>query len=308
MTTTVLAPNSKFRGWDNNGNPLVGGLLTTYAAGTTTPIATYKDSIGTLNTNPIILNFRGEADVWLTPNVAYKLALTDSAGNTIPGWPIDNITSSQLLTLYGGVDTGTVNAYVLTFIANFTSYTDGIIIYWIPANTNTGASTINVNGMGVINITNADGSALVAGEIISNIPATILIKSGAAILISATSTAYGNFTPTWGGFSAAPATTPIAYRKNGTNVTLIFNPVNGTSSSTSFSMSGLPALITPKVAAAQSYPVVGLLDNGARIAGGLAAVNSAGVITFGKDGTSTTTWTASGSKGFADFVGLTYSI
>jgi hypothetical protein len=84
--------------------------------------------------------------------------------------------------------------------------------------------------------------------------------------------------------------------------------VNGTSNATTFTVTGLPALITPKVAAAQSYPVVGLLDNSARVAGGLAAVTSAGTIIFGKDGTSTSSWTTAGAKGFADFVGLTYSI
>lgn len=308
--TTVLSPSTKQRFWDNNGNPLAFGLLTTYAAGTTMPIATYKDSTGiAVNTNPIQLNFRGEADIWLQPNIAYKFALTDSLGNAIPGWPIDNILSSQLITLYGGVDTGSVNAYVLNFVANFTAYADGIYLIWIPANTNTGASTININGLGVINLVNFDGSALAPGAIVQNQPATILLKGGAALLTSATTTVYGTFTPVWAGFSVAPATTPIPYRKNGTNVTLIFNgAVSGTSNSTSFSMSGLPAIITPTVAVAQSYPIVGLLDNGARIAGGAAAVNSAGNIVFSKDGTSSTTWTNSGAKGFADFVGLTYSI
>lgn len=308
--TTVLSPYTKQRFADNNGNPLAFGLLTSYAAGTTTPIATYKDSTGiSTNTNPIQLNFRGEADIWLIPNIAYKFALTDALGNAIPGWPIDNILSSYLITLYGGVDTGSVNAYLLTFVANFTAYGDGIYLVWIPSHTNTGGSTININGLGVINITNFDGSALVAGEIVQNQPATILIKGGAALLTSATTTVYGVFTPVWAGFSVNPATTPIPYRKNGTNVTLIFNgAVNGTSNSSSFSMSGLPAIITPTVAVAQSYPIVGLLDNGARIAGGLASVNSSGGIVFGKDGTSSTSWTASGAKGFADFVGLTYSI
>jgi hypothetical protein len=307
MTTTVLSPNSKFRSWDNNGNPLVGGLLTTYAAGTTTPIATYKDSIGTLNTNPIVLNFRGEADLWLTPNVAYKLALTDSAGNVIPGWPIDNVVSSQLITLYGGIDTGIANAYILNFTASFTSYTDGIVLYWIPANTNTGASTININGLGVINITNADGSALLAGEIIANVPATILIKGGAAILVSATSTAYGSFTCTWGGFSAPPGNTTITYRKNGTLVTLLMPQTVGTSNATTFTLTGIPALLRPQTILNQNQPIIGLQDNGALVAGGLANVQATGVIQFFKDGTQPV-WTAAGAKGFAAITALTYTI
>ena len=46
--------------FDNNGNPLSGGKLYTYAAGTTTPQATYASAAGsTLNTNPIILDAAG---------------------------------------------------------------------------------------------------------------------------------------------------------------------------------------------------------------------------------------------------------
>lgn len=92
MTTTQLAPTPVFKGWDNNGNPLAFGKLYSYIAGTTTPTPTYTDSTGnTPNTNPVILNARGEAPVWLNPAQGYKLNLTDSTGNQIPGWPVDNI-------------------------------------------------------------------------------------------------------------------------------------------------------------------------------------------------------------------------
>lgn len=306
MTATILAPYLKQRFVDANGAALYLGTVSTFAAGTNTPIATYKDAGGVAtNTNPITLNPRGECDIWLLPNVAYKFQVNDANGNLI--WTEDNVINSQLITLYGGVDTGSANAYILNFAASFTTYTDGVIIYWIPANTNTGASTININGLGVINILNPDGSALLAGEIVANQPAQILFKAGAFQLITATNTVYGTFVPTWAGFSAAPATTPIAYRRNGTLVTLIFNPVNGTSNATTFSMSGLPQIIRPLVAPAMSYPVIGMLDNNVRIPGGLAAVNSSGIITFFKDGTQAI-WTASGAKGFADFVGLNYTI
>lgn len=183
--TTLLAPSTKQRFFDNNGAPLVGGLLTTYAAGTNTPIATYKDSTqGPTNTNPIVLNFRGECDIWLVPNIAYKWALTDSLGNTIPGWPIDNIVNSQLLTLYGGVDTGSTNAYIVNFTANFSALTDGIIIAWIAAHTNTGASTVNVNGLGVANLLNQDASALRAGQIVANQVVQMMYKGGNWLLLA----------------------------------------------------------------------------------------------------------------------------
>ncbi len=62
----VLSPPPKLQFFDANGVPLVGGKLYSYAAGTTTPLATYTSaSETTFNTNPIILNSRGEAEVWL---------------------------------------------------------------------------------------------------------------------------------------------------------------------------------------------------------------------------------------------------
>lgn len=84
-------PVAKF--FSNDGFPLSFGQLFTYIAGTTTPQATYVDSTQTTqNTNPIQLNFRGECNLWLDPTKSYKFLLQDLFGNTIPGWPIDNIT------------------------------------------------------------------------------------------------------------------------------------------------------------------------------------------------------------------------
>lgn len=88
--TTQLSPLAVQRFEDNSGSPLAGGLLYTYAAGTSTPQATYTDSTGgTPNANPIVLNARGEANIWLTSGQAYKFALQDSGGNPI--WTIDNV-------------------------------------------------------------------------------------------------------------------------------------------------------------------------------------------------------------------------
>ena len=71
---------------DNSGNPLTGGLLYTYAAGTTTPQTTYTTAVGTTpNSNPIVMDAAGrlESEVWLTGAVAYKFILRDSAGGLI---------------------------------------------------------------------------------------------------------------------------------------------------------------------------------------------------------------------------------
>ena len=88
----LLSPNPIFKAFDNNGNPLAFGLVYTYQAGTTTPAPTYVDStLATANSNPIVLNFRGECEIWIPVNTAYKFNVTDANGNQIPGWPQDQI-------------------------------------------------------------------------------------------------------------------------------------------------------------------------------------------------------------------------
>lgn len=81
----------------NNGRPLDGGWLFTYEAGTSNKIATYTDESGlSQNTNPIVLDFRGEARIWLDPELSYKFILSprgDSDPPTKAIWTVDNISS-----------------------------------------------------------------------------------------------------------------------------------------------------------------------------------------------------------------------
>src|SRR5438132_7800042 len=80
----------KLQLFDADGNPLAGGFLDTYQAGTSTPLATYTDSTGgTPNANPVVLNSAGEADVWLTVGTAYKLRARDA--NSVVLWSVDNV-------------------------------------------------------------------------------------------------------------------------------------------------------------------------------------------------------------------------
>ena len=87
-----LTPYPIFRAFDDNGDPLAGGLLYAYESGTTTPQDTYDES-GVANTNPVVLNSAGEADVYLSENTYYTLKLTDSVGNL--EYTRDNIKSIQ---------------------------------------------------------------------------------------------------------------------------------------------------------------------------------------------------------------------
>ena len=87
----TIAPQPKLQFFDANGDPLVGGKLYSYVAGTTTPQATYTDESGsTTNTNPVILDSRGEASVWFGAGT-YKLKLTTATDVDV--WTVDNIGS-----------------------------------------------------------------------------------------------------------------------------------------------------------------------------------------------------------------------
>src|ERR1700677_17467 len=79
------------------GLPLVGGLLYSYQAGTSTPQATYTDETAlTANTNPIVLNSVGAANIWMSEN-SYKFILTDSLG--VVQWTVDNVKYINLGTI-----------------------------------------------------------------------------------------------------------------------------------------------------------------------------------------------------------------
>jgi hypothetical protein len=83
---------------DNSGNVLTGGLIYTYAAGTTTPLAAYTSNLGTTaHPNPIILDASGRiatGEIWLNYGYGYKFVLKD-ANNVLIG-TYDNIPSAAL--------------------------------------------------------------------------------------------------------------------------------------------------------------------------------------------------------------------
>lgn len=84
------APNEYQQFFDGSGNPLAGGKLYSYAAGTNTPLSTYTDeSGGTPNANPTILDSKGRATIWIPQTTGYKFQLQDSLSNVI--WTVDNV-------------------------------------------------------------------------------------------------------------------------------------------------------------------------------------------------------------------------
>ena len=157
-------------GWqffDNNGDPLTGGLIYTYAAGTTTPEATYTDNTGAVaNTNPIVLDAAGRpaSEVWLTVGVNYKFIIKTSTGTTlgtydnIAGVPASSITSLRINgSTSGYVDLTTVpvaGAQTITFPAASgtvlldpnTAFTGTTTFQTISATGDISGRTINASG------------------------------------------------------------------------------------------------------------------------------------------------------------------
>ena len=162
--TAALTPVPKIQFFANDGTPLVGGKLYTYAAGTTTPLATYVSYAGTTaNTNPVILDSRGEADVWLD-SALYKLALYDADNALI--WTVDNISSinsgiftgpvsgttgtfSGALTAASGAFSGPVSGTTGTFSSGV-SGTTGAFSSAVSGTTGAFSSTLNVTGVSTL--------------------------------------------------------------------------------------------------------------------------------------------------------------
>lgn len=82
--------------FDENGKPLSSGKLYTYIAGSSTPVVTYKTISGgtesaNRNTNPIILDMSGKANLVISKDTAYKFVLFDRNDVKVDEW--DNVTA-----------------------------------------------------------------------------------------------------------------------------------------------------------------------------------------------------------------------
>lgn len=166
----VLTPVAKMQFLDATGAPLVGGKVYTYAAGTTTPQPTYTDNTAaTANTNPVILNARGEANIWLG-SATYKFKLTDANDSEI--WTVDYIsapTSSLSPVLSGNVTIDSDSAGAALTITQ--TGTGAVLRVRDPVNTS--ATLFGIDSSGQVGIGTAS-------------PSTALDLAGGTIQISST--------------------------------------------------------------------------------------------------------------------------
>lgn len=118
--TYTLTPWPRFQPLDNSGKIIPSGCLYSYVAGTTTPTATFADTAGTANPNPLQLDGSGRATVFLSSATSYKLQVwtaptsgaCPSTPNTTQLYSQDSITppSSNSLLPLNNTWTGT-NTY-----------------------------------------------------------------------------------------------------------------------------------------------------------------------------------------------------
>jgi hypothetical protein len=156
---------------NNSGQPCSGCLLNTYQAGTTTPLVTYSDALGTIpNANPIVLNAFGRAFIFLSSS-AYKFVLTTSGGTLL--WSIDNITSSNLSLLSSNN-------------------------VWTGTNTFNAGVTFNVAPLFNVGLTSNGPNALGGGGSLSGTYSGSPIFSGVPNFSGGFSAAGGSFTATTG--------------------------------------------------------------------------------------------------------------
>ena len=117
MAAVSLCPTSGafYQAFTAGGLPLNAGLLYQYAAGGTTPTATYTTSAGSVqNANPIVLGADGRPpnEIWLVNGTAYRFDLYDANSNLIASY--DNVSGIQassagsFLPLAGGTMTGNI--------------------------------------------------------------------------------------------------------------------------------------------------------------------------------------------------------
>lgn len=121
----------------DNGVPLAGGLLYTYAAGTTTPLATYTTSAANaFHANPIVLDSAGRVpsggEIWITNGAQYKFVLKNSSGVPVATWDnIDGINSTYLnYVIQTEVQTATAGQTVFTLTSiNYVPATNSLSVF-----------------------------------------------------------------------------------------------------------------------------------------------------------------------------------
>jgi hypothetical protein len=130
----------RFQYFDNNGDPGVGYYVFTIKAGTVDTLETTYSNRGltSANTNPIVLDARGECDIYTGTDIAIGIAPPDGSISDI-FWFVDYISEQQGTIIVNGDATAgtTENQYALDIVPAFTSIPDNLMVVMNPDETNT---------------------------------------------------------------------------------------------------------------------------------------------------------------------------
>lgn len=235
---------------DNSGEPLAGGKVFSYAAGTNSNKDLYTASDKSSSaTNPLILDAYGRAQVWA--DGAYKFVVKTSTDTTL--YTLDNqvygYDDGELL--WGGTSGGTANAQTLSGVGTISAYAAGQRFIFIAGNSNSGACTLNVNSIGAVSIVKGPAAgSLSSGDIRAGQVVDVVYDSGgggrfrlmdypslndvqnSALIWGGTSTGSANVQA----ISVAPAITAYAAGQ-----VFFFNPGFTNSSSLTLNVNGLGA-------------------------------------------------------------------
>jgi len=214
-----ISPDPRLQFFASNGSFLVGGKLYTYAAGTTTPLTTYTTSTGLIaNTNPIILDSRGEASVWFGTS-KYKFVLKDA--NDVEIWTQDQLGASATADGANAYGTWPIsitgNAATATYATTAGSVTPGVSVDKIIAGTNitispgSGIGTVTVNATSAATVTSVAATGLygftvTGGPITTSGTLTVTppAPSTAGNVLTSNGTAWTSAAPASGGASITP--------------------------------------------------------------------------------------------------------
>lgn len=79
---------------------------------------------------------------------------------------------------YLGSVAGT-NTITASMTPALTAYSAGMVVVFTPANSCTGATTLNINSLGALDVQKGNAQALVSGDLVAGIPAYLVLDSGA---------------------------------------------------------------------------------------------------------------------------------
>lgn len=165
--TGVISTIPKHQFFDNAGLLAAGYKLYTYLAGSLTPATTWQDQgLLSANTNPVVLDARGECSIWLDNSKEYKFILKTSSDVSV--WTVDDISGPV-----SSLDTGSTGwltsisgtNVILATSPTIAAYSAGQTVRFVSSGANTSTVTININSLGAKAITKNGTTALVSGDI-----------------------------------------------------------------------------------------------------------------------------------------------